>query len=99
MNGVRELKQVYLPPKESDAATFMHHFERNVLGMLRTALAISGDKSSVLIDWLNSAKLSKKQRELLSSIGRDPDELLDADKIIASADMLQSFLKIGGLSL
>lgn len=96
MNGVRKLKQVYLPPKENDAAIFMHHFRRNVIGMIRTALALSNDDPSALIDWLNSAKLSKKQRELLLSVGRNPDALTDAQNIIGSADLLQSFLEMEG---
>ena len=74
----------------------MQYFKRNVAGVVRTAYVLLGDNPAALIDVLNSAKLSEKQRELLLSVNLNPDELSDVKNSIGSAVLLQSLFEKEG---
>lgn len=63
---------------------------------MRTVLALMHDNPYEFIVWLNSAKLSKRQKEILQSVGVDADTLPDVSEFLGDGKLLDEYIRKEG---
>ena len=77
LNGVRKIKQLYLPGNDYDITNISHVYARQCASTVRTLIEAAEGDITEIIDTALAAKLNRRQRDALAKleVSRNADEI------------------------